>query len=496
MILSNHANNMSFYEQLESKAVFNFFEEISKIPHCSFEEQQISDYLVNFAKERNLEVYQDEALNVIIKKPATAGYENIPAIILQGHMDMVCEKNACTIHDFQNEGIKHVVKGDKLYADGTTLGADNGIAVAMALAILDANDLDHPALECLFTVQEEVGLMGANEIDATKLDGKYLINIDSEEEGTFLVSCAGGCRADITIPIKWTLLEGEFELYQITVKGLRGGHSGISIHEERGNSIKLLGRLLTGLDKKYNIEIQSLEGGSKDNAIPREASVVIAASKDDYSDLLGEMVKWQAVFHKELRKKDNELSLILDKVDSEKISVFNQETKNKVLAFLGTTANGVYTMSASIEGLVESSKNLGVISTDADSFSAALSIRSSVESLLYAQIEDIEHFAKIIGASMSIRGLYPGWEYNPNSRIRDLFYSTYKELNGYAPKVEAIHAGLECGILKKKLGDVDIISLGPDIFDPHSPDEHVSISSVDRVYKFLLEVLKRAKKLA
>ena len=216
---------MSYYQNLDSKAVFHYFEEISKIPHCSFEEQQISDYLMSFAKERNLECHQDEALNVIIKKKATSGYEKAPSVILQSHMDMVCEKNACTVHDFQTEGIKHIVKDDMLYADGTTLGADNGIAVAMCLAILDSADLSHPALECLFTVQEEVGLQGAQSIDAQRLSGKYLINIDSEEEGVFLVSCAGGCRADITIPLKWTLLDGDFELYKVLISGLRGGHS-------------------------------------------------------------------------------------------------------------------------------------------------------------------------------------------------------------------------------------------------------------------------------
>lgn len=486
---------MKYYEQLKSKDVFHFFEVISNIPHCSFEEQKISDYLVDFAKERNLEYYQDEKLNVIIKKNATAGYENVPAVILQSHMDMVCEKNAITVHNFQTDPIKHVVKGEMLYADGTTLGADNGVAVAMSLALLDSKDAVHPKLECLFTVQEEVGLLGAQEIDASKLDGKYLINIDSEEEGTFLVSCAGGCRADISIPVSWTILDGEFDICKLTISGLRGGHSGMSIHEERGNSIKLLARLLSEVSKEINIEIQNLEGGSKDNAIPREATAIVAIDKNALPQLQAELEKWQAVFNNELLGKDNPLTIQAEIIETEKIAVFNQKTKQDILATLSIVSNGVYSMSHSIHGLVESSKNLGVISTGTDAFNFTFSIRSSVESLLFAQITELEHLVKWLNGKISIRGLYPGWEYNPESKLRDLFIKTYKNMHNVEPKIEAIHAGLECGILKKKLGDVDIISLGPDIFDPHSPDEHVRIDSVDRVYQFVVEVLKNAKEL-
>ncbi|MDO4710336.1 MAG: aminoacyl-histidine dipeptidase [Peptostreptococcaceae bacterium] len=486
---------MKYYDQLTSKEVFHFFEVISNIPHCSFEEQQISDHLVRFAQERNLEYYQDEKLNVIIKKEASAGYENAPAIILQSHIDMVCEKNASKVHDFKTDPIVHVVKEDMLFADGTTLGADNGIAVAMSLALLDSKDIPHPKLECLFTVQEEVGLLGAQEIDPTKLDGKYLINIDSEEEGTFLVSCAGGCRADISIPIGWTILDGEFDMCTITLSGLKGGHSGISIHEERGNSIKLLGRLLSEIQKEIDLEIQSLEGGSKDNAIPREAVAIVAIDKNSLDSLQKRLAHWEQIFNNELQSKDNALSISAEVIESTKISVFDQLTKRNVLALLALASNGVNTMSANIHGLVESSKNLGVIQTGSDNFSASFSIRSSVESLLFSQINDLEQLTALLGGDIGIRGLYPGWEYDPRSKLRDLFVSTYKEVNSTEPKVEAIHAGLECGILKKKLSDVDMISLGPDIFDPHSPDEHVRISSVDRVYSFLLEVLKRSDKL-
>lgn len=486
---------MKFYDNLNSNKVFQFFEEISNIPHCSFDEQKISDYLVEFAKQRNLEYYQDDKLNVIIKKEATTGYESAPTIILQGHMDMVCEKNASKIHDFRVDPITHVVKGDMLFADGTTLGADNGIAVAIALAILDTNNLAHPKLECLFTVQEEVSLLGAQEVDPKLLSGKYMINIDSEEEGVFLVSCAGGCRADISIPAEWTVLDGSFEFCKLQISGLKGGHSGISIHEERGNSLKLMGRFLSELEKEFQFEIQSLDGGSKDNAIPRESVAIIAINKGDFTKLNEIIKKWEDIFNIELNGKDEKLSLSAELIDNSKISVFNQKTKKEILALLTIISNGVHTMSFGVKGLVESSKNMGVLETSSDFIKATFSIRSSVESLLFEQLNSLEQFAKTINAKFSMNGLYPGWEYNPESKLRELFLKTYQQIEKEPAKIEAIHAGLECGILKKKLGDVDIISLGPDIFDPHSPNEHVSIRSVDKVYTFILEVLKRAPEL-
>lgn len=479
------------YDKLVNKKVFHFFEEISKIPHCSFNEKKLSDYLVKFAKERNLECYQDKALNVIIKKDATEGYQNIPAVILQGHIDMVCEKNSDTIHDFNNEGIKHILKKDMLFADGTTLGADNGIAVAMMLAILDSTDINHPKLECLFTVQEEVGLLGAQEIEADKLDGKYLINIDSEEEGTFLVSCAGGCRVDIKIPVQWTEVTGEHNFIKIKIHGLKGGHSGMSIHEERGNSIKLISRLLTTLSKKHNIEIQSISSGSQDNAIPREAIAIVAIDKDDINNIQSTIEKITNEFNIELRGKDNNLLFELEVIETDNLKVLNQNSKLKLLSLIALSHNGVYSMSYDIHGLVESSKNIGIFRTEEDNIQITYCIRSSVESLLDAQIDDLTHLSTLLSGSINVNGIYPGWEYNPTSKLRDMFKEVYQEMYNKKPKIEAVHAGLECGILKKKLGEIDIISLGPDIFDPHSPNEHVDIQSVDRVHSFILNVLKK-----
>ena len=487
---------MALDEVKASAKVFEFFEEISAIPRCSFNEKQISDYLVKFAKSRNLEVYQDEIYNVVIKKQATPNLIGAPTVILQGHIDMVCEKNSDMNHNFNTDPIKLVFKEDMLCAQGTTLGADNGIAVAMMLAILDADDLSHPNLECAFTAQEEVGLDGAKELNPTWLDGKVMINIDSEEYGNFLVSCAGGGGVEITLDTHWTMLDGEFEIVRLKVSGLKGGHSGINIIEERGNAIKILGRLLAELENDVSFEIQHIEGGSKDNAIPREAFVDIAIDPQKFIALEGFVSEWISILNNELRNKDNPIDITIKKISTDKVTVYNQDTKNKLIYLLAIARNGVNTMSADIEGLVESSQNLGVITQDATTTKVAFSIRSSVESLLNNQITELQLLATALGGKAVLSGVYPGWEYNPVSPLRDLFVDVYKSIEKEEPKVSAIHAGLECGILKQKLGEVDIISIGPDIFNPHSPDEHASIGSIDRTYTLILEVLKQANRLA
>ena len=486
---------MNFYDNLNAKNVFHFFEEISKIPRGSFNEKGISNYLVNFGKERNLESYQDDIYNVIIKKNATEGLGDAPTIILQGHTDMVCEKNSGTEHDFLTDPIEIIQKDDMLYANGTTLGADNGIAVAMMLAILDSSDIAHPRIECLFTTQEEVGLNGAQALEPSSLDGKILINLDSEEYGNFLVSCAGGATAEVSLDCEWTLLDGDYDVFNLKISGLKGGHSGLNIIEERGNAIKIMGRLLSELDKVVNFEIQSIEAGSKDNAIPREAMATIAVAKGK-EDALSEFVSaWESTLRNELRGKDNPISIVFEKTDTNKVTVFNQNTKRNVIYFLSTVSNGVNTMSYDIKDLVESSKNIGVISQDANYTKCLFSIRSSVESLLLSQINELEQVAGVLNSKVKGSGMYPGWEYSPVSPIRDLLVEVYKEIEKKEPAVSAIHAGLECGILKQKLGELDIVSLGPDIFNPHSPDEHVSVSSIDKAYALLVAVLEKANKL-
>lgn len=486
---------MDFYNNLKAKEVFKFFEKISEIPRGSFNEEAISNYLVEFAKERNLEYYQDDIHNVVIKKDASNDLKSAPTIILQGHTDMVCEKNSDVEHDFFKDPIRIIQKDDMLYADGTTLGADNGIAVAIMLAILDSDEISHPRLECLFTSQEEVGLNGAHALDPSQLDGKIMINIDSEEYGNFLVSCAGGATVKLSLDTNWTILEGDYDIIEFKVSGLMGGHSGLNIIEERGNAIKIMGRLLSELDKNFAFELQGIQSGSKDNAIPREATAILAINKDKEDSLTQFITEWKNTLKNELRGKDNPVEINYKKIETEKVTVFNQSTKSKLLYLLSTVPNGVNSMSFDIEGLVESSKNIGVVSQDSNSINFLFSIRSSVESLLYSQINELQQIATVVHAGFKLSGQYPGWEYSPESAIRDLFIDVYKNIEESEPKVSAIHAGLECGILKEKLGELDIISIGPNIYNPHSPDEHVSISSIERIYNLLLAVLKESNKL-
>lgn len=478
-----------------SEHVFRFFEEISQIPHGSYHEEQICKHLVDFAQKRGLEVYSDDLFNVVIKKDGTEDLKNAPTIVLQGHIDMVCEKNSNVMHDFATEPIKLIVEGDVLRADGTTLGADNGIAVAMMLALLDSDSISHPRLECLFTSQEEVGLNGAQAINPDWIDGKYMVNIDSEEYGNFLVSCAGGAVAELLLPTGWTIVDGDFCIRRLQISGLKGGHSGINIIEERGNANKLLGRLLSALANELAFEIQTISGGSKDNAIPRESYADIVLSPDKVPQLQEFVDRWIAVINSELRGKDTPIQVQCLPVDTEKTTVYNDVTKTRVLHILSTVPNGVYTMSFDIKNLVESSKNLGVIVQEQAFTRFTFSIRSSVESLLQLQIDQLQSLADLLGGELKVSGRYPGWEYSPESPLRDLLVRVFHTLEGKDPLVSAIHAGLECGILKQKLGDVDIVSLGPDIFNPHSPDERASIQSIDRTYHLLLEFLKRASEL-
>ncbi|GAB6107783.1 aminoacyl-histidine dipeptidase [Fusibacter bizertensis] len=472
--------------------VLHYFKEISKIPRCSLEEQKISDYLVDFAKKHDLEVYQDKMLNVIIKKGATFGYENAPTVILQGHMDMVCEKNEATKHDFQNDPINVVIKDDFMMADGTTLGADNGIAVAFCLAILSATDIPHPALEVLITSQEELGLVGANEVDASKLEGKILINIDSEEEGVLLTSCAGGIRSTIEIPIVWDAISNH-NFYEFKVTGLKGGHSGMEIDKNRGNANKILGRILKDLVKEDAVSIADVKGGMKVNAIPREASAKLVFESKDADKVEEKINHWRKVLKNELKSSDNGIEIQLIKTDEMAAKVFSKETVRTLVSLYTLMPSGVVTMSADIEGLVESSTNLGVVSTDEERIVFNSSTRSSVRSLKEDIVDRMETIATLLGLKMETRASYPEWEYKEKSYIRDIFVKVYKNLHGEAPVISAIHAGLECGILSEKINDLDMISFGPNIYDVHTPDEKISISSVENTWEYLCKVLEEVK---
>jgi dipeptidase D len=478
---------------LEPSLVFSYFEEISQIPRGSGNEKAISDYLVKFAKGKNLKVIQDSVYNIIIKKPGTPGYENAPAVILQGHMDMVCEKNKNKQHDFEKDPLNLRIIDDMIYATDTTLGADNGIAVAFSLALLASTDIPHPALEVLLTVEEETGLNGAAAVNEKHLEGKYLINMDSEEEGRLLVSCAGGARTIQSIPIVWENVLPNLVSYVISITGLKGGHSGMEIHKGRGNSNKLIGRVLNALDSQFEYYIKEINGGSKMNAIPRESDAVILLKAEDIVKLEDNITTLNKIISNELRAVDEDFQLSTERIDYNYAEVFSKETKDKIITSLVLIPNGIQTMSMEIPGLVESSTNLGVVTTTTSSITLESAVRSSVKSLKAHIISIGRRLSHITEAEFSVSSEYPQWEYNPVSELRKIFVKVYETEFGKTPDIYAIHAGVECGLFEEKLPGLDMISFGANMYDVHTPNEHVSISSIQRTWDYLLAVLKEIK---
>ena len=473
--------------------VFRYFEEISAIPRCSGNEEQISNYMVEFARKNGLEVIQDEALNIIIKKPASPGYESSPTVILQGHMDMVCEKNKGTVHDFEKDPIKLRIVEDMIYAQNTTLGADDGIALAYALAMLASKDIQHPSLEVLFTVDEEETMSGAPAIDAAKLNGKLMINLDSEEEGKFLVSSAGGLKAKLVIPVKWERVPQKLDAYRLSIGGLKGGHSGAEIDKGRGNANKLMGRLIHNIMKKCELCIAEINGGLKSNAIPRESEILLLTEADNRLMLETTIKEFESIYKNELRTVDPDVYIKLENSVDKVEKVFSKETADKVIASMVLVPNGIQSMSMEIAGLVESSTNLGVVNTTDSEIWLINEIRSSVRSLKKDIFGKVEALAYAIGGSVRVESEYPEWEYNPESKLRTLFIKVYKEKYQKEPEIIAVHGGLECGVFLSKINGLDAISLGPDMYDVHTPNEHVSISSIERVWELLIDTLKEMK---
>lgn len=483
---------MKILQNLEPKAVFQYFEEISNIPRGSGNEKGISDYLLNFGKELGLESIQDEALNVIIKKPGTPGYENAPTVIIQGHMDMVCEKNNGVEHDFEKDPLKLRIVDDYIYATDTTLGADNGIAVAYAMAILASNDIPHPPIEVLLTTDEETGMSGAMAIKKENLQGKILINLDNEEEGYLLVSCAGGVRSTATLKVDEQEI-GSKKLIKINISGLKGGHSGMDIIKERGNSNKILGRVLKGLLREVKFNLVSLNGGSKNNAIPREAEAIIAVNPNDENTAIEVINNWNNIIENELRAQDPGLKIEASITDIKTCKEFTDESTKKVVDLLYIYPNGINTKSTEIEGLVESSTNLGVLTTKDGVVEFDSAIRSSIPSLKEEIVLRSKTIVELLGGKFETTSDYPGWEYDPNSKVRDICQKVHKDMYGKEAKIVAIHAGVECGLFNEKLGNLDMISFGPNLYDVHTPDEHMSISSVKNCYEYLLGILKEIK---
>ena len=479
---------MSILGHLEPSKVFYYFEEICKIPHGSGNIDKISDYLVTFAKERNLEYYQDEIKNVIIIKEATKGYEGKEAIMLQGHMDMVAVKKPESDINMETEGLRLKAEGDTVYAEDTSLGGDDGIAVAYELALLDSDDISHPRMECIFTVDEEVGLNGAAAIDLSVCKAKRMLNLDSEEEGIFLTGCAGGMRVDCCLPIKRENKDGA--LCEVHIGGLTGGHSGAEIHKGRANSNTLMGRFLVHAAKKVEMNIVSLEGGLADNAIPRETRMQVVVA--DVEGLNAQVAEFDRILKTEYATKD---AGIFVKVTVKEVGTFKTltaEDSKKAGNLLYLLPGGVQAMSGDVEGLVETSLNMGILSMKEEQMNLGFSVRSSIESAKYMLEEKLYALTESLGGSCTSTGDYPGWAYRVDSPLRDSMAEIYTKMYGKAPKIEAIHAGLECGFFLGKIPELDCVSIGPDMKDIHTTEETMSISSVKRTWEFILKVLEEA----
>ncbi len=479
---------MGVLSHLEPQSVFYYFEEITKIPHGSGNIDQISDYLVEFAKKRDLFYIQDKVKNVIIVKEATPGYENEPALMLQGHMDMVAVKKPDCDIDMKTEGLRVAIDGDKIYAEGTSLGGDDGVAVAYALALLDSDTIKHPRLEVVITVDEEVGMDGAREIDLSMLTANRMLNLDSEDEGIFLTSCAGGARVRCSLPLQKTQTSGV--CVEIKVAGLLGGHSGGEIHKERGNSNCLMARILWKAIQKMPVSLLSIQGGLADNAIPREtvATVLIDATQvDDFVALVEEV---GAQIQEELSTKDPACKISVSQLGTDNAMAVGYDDTKKAVAMLTALPNGIMAMSADMPGLVQTSLNMGILEMNDSGIHAEFAVRSSIESEKYTLIEKMAAVVTLANGSYEVSGDYPGWKYRVDSPLRNKMIAVYEKMYGVSPKVEAIHAGLECGLLGSKIEDLDCVSIGPQMSDIHTTEETLSISSTARMWDYLIKLLE------
>ena len=470
---------------LKPESVFRYFEEICAIPHGSRNTKAISDYLVRFAQDHGFEYIQDEMNNVILFGPGTCGMEDHAPVILQGHMDMVCEKDTDCPIDMATEGLDVTHDGTCVYAKGTTLGGDDGIAVAYALALLEDASIPHPPLEIIITVDEEIGLLGANGIDLSMLKGRTLINLDSEDEGIFTVSCAGGCRATLSLPVERRAVYGP--CIRLSVDGLQGGHSGAEIHKNRANANKVMGEFMSRIQKLMPLCLTSLSGGTKDNAIPRSCQATLVAM-GTHLERINEVAE---TLQAEIRERYDEPDALVQAFDVDALggNSLSTESTAKVISLLCAIPNGVQAMSQEIPGLVQTSLNLGIAKLG-DRFTATFSVRSSVNQEKQELLEKLRALAEFHEGTYSQMGEYPAWEYRKDSPLRDTMVRIYREMFGKEPQVLAIHAGLECGLLGEKLPGLDCVSIGPQMHDIHTSREKLEIASTERTWRFLLAVLK------
>lgn len=480
---------MAVLTGLEPAGVWKYFEELSNIPRGSYHEKAASDYCVAFAKAHGLEVWQDQAWNIMMVKEASEGYEDAEPIILQGHLDMVCEKKpGCSI-DFEKDGLKLAIDDDNVYAEGTTLGGDDGIAVAYALAFLDDESIPHPRLEVIFTTSEEVGMEGASALDPSVLRGHTMVNLDSEGEGVLLAGCAGGCHMQVNLPLKRETVTGIFAT--LKVDGLKGGHSGTEINKGRANANQLLGQVLTALAEKVPYHLVTLAGGLKDNAITREAEAqLIFASREAAAEAEKAAAAKGKVFRETCKETDAGVTVTLTVEGEETAAAMTAESAAKVRALLTRIPNGVVRMNPDIPTLVQTSLNVGIMTCEDSVLNLQYAVRSSVGDEKEKLIQEITTIAEEEGASIERNGEYPAWEYQKDSPLRAKMMRIYEEMFGKIPTVEVIHAGLECGILSTKIPNLDCVSIGPNIFEIHTTEEHMSISSVQRMWNYLVEIVK------
>ncbi len=476
---------MQTLEKLFSNRVFYYFNEISKIPHGSGDMGKIADYCVNFAKKHSLRYYLDDAKNVIVYKSATKGFENAEPVILQGHLDMVCQKTADSKTDFLRDGLELYLDGDFLKAKGTTLGADNGIAVAMILSILESDDISHPEIEAVFTTDEEIGMLGAAALDMSKLNAKRMINLDSEDEGVVTVSCAGGADVKITLPFSYEKKNGT--ALKLTLCGLLGGHSGVDINKNRCNADILMGRVLNEIAEKAQFDIISVNGGDKVNAITNRCQAVVLTQNKD--ELIKEFNTCLKAIKTEIPVLENGFEYDILSVGSGEFNVMDRPSTNAVIFTLCFIPNGIVKMSEDIENLVETSLNLGVLKTEENAIIFNSALRSNKEADLRKLMAEMVSFAEKTNAESYVSGYYPPWEYRTDSPLRETYKAVYKRLYNKDAKCEAIHAGLECAVFASRIEDIDCIAIGPTLCDVHTVNEKADVYSIDRTYKLLLEIL-------
>ena len=482
---------MSVLEGLKPERVFYYFEELSKIPRCSYDEKKVSDYLKKVGENLGLETIQDDALNIIIKKPATEGYENSVGVVIQGHMDMVCEKELDSDHDFTCQPIDLQIQGDLIKANKTTLGADNGIAVAMGLAILEDKSLKHPAIELVVTIAEEVEMDGAFALSENILDGRRFLNIDSEEEGILTMGSAGGELVTVNLDLDYEV-NHDYKSFYLEVTGLMGGHSGMEIHKPKGNTNKIINRVFEELDSRVDLRIIDIDGGTKDNAIPRQTKSHIAIKKSDLDKFDREFKLIETKILEEFKDIEGRLEIIVREADGES-KILSRKNTEDIIYLLGHIHTGVYTMIPDNEKIVESSCNLAIIDFKDGQMEIQISTRSSSQSVLLDLREDILGEIEKTDAKAKVGNDYPEWEYKHVSELRDVAVKVYKDMYGKDMETTVIHAGLECGIINNKYPDMDIISIGPDIRNAHTPEEQLSISSTERVYDYTIKLLEELK---